>query len=118
MTTAAASPASRRELSRRARDAFPPMGVFAIRNLASGRVRVKASKNAPGAIARIRFELRLGTHPDKALQAEWNALGEGGFSMEVLELVRQRQDAAFDYAAELELLEQLYRSELLPASAT
>ena len=105
-------PSSRRELARRARDAFPPMGVFVVRNLASGRARVKSSRNVPGAINRLRFELGLGTHLDKTLQAEWNAVGSEGFSMDVIELVRQREDAAFDYAGELRLLEHLYRLEL------
>ena len=112
MSANAVPPASRRDLARRARDAFPPMGVFVVRNLASGRARVKSSRNVPGAINRLRFELGLGTHPDKTLQAEWNAVGADGISMDVLELVREREDAAFDYAGELRFLEDLYRLEL------
>ncbi|HWS76719.1 MAG TPA: GIY-YIG nuclease family protein, partial [Quisquiliibacterium sp.] len=57
-------------------------------------------------------ELGLGTHMDRTLQAEWNAVGPESFSMDVIELVRQREDAAFDYDGELRLLEQLYRLEL------
>lgn len=117
MSATAVPPASRRELARRARDAFPPMGVFVVRNQVSGRARVKSSRNVPGAINRLRFELALGTHLDRTLQAEWNAVGPEGFSMDVIELVRQREDAAFDYAGELRLLEQLYRSELERGSA-
>ena len=116
MTAATDSRAARRELSRRARHAFPPMGVFAIRNLASGRVRVKSSRNVPGAMDRIRFELRLRSQPDKVLQAEWDALGSEGFRFEVLEMLRQRDDAEFDYAGELRLLEEMYRQELEPGS--
>ena len=112
MTAATDARSTRRELSRRARDAFPPMGVFAIRNLASGRVRVKSSRNVQAAMDRIRFELRLRSQPDKVLQAEWDALGPDGFAFEVLEMVRQREDAEFDYAGELRLLEEMYRLEL------
>lgn len=112
MFTTPSSQAQRRALARQARDAFPPMGVFAIRNLASGSVRVKTSRNVPGAINRIGFELRQGTHPDKSLQAEWNALGPERFRMDTLELVRQREDPAFDYASELTLLGALYAAEL------
>ena len=105
-------PATRRELSRRARAAFPPMGVYAVRDHTSGRVRVKSSRNVNGAIDRIRFELRLGSHPDKSLQAAWQRAGAQGVSFEVIELLKERADPDFDYAGELRMLEQLYREEL------
>lgn len=101
----------RRRLSREARDAFPAMGIYAIRNQASGKVRLGSSRNVHGAINRIRFELRLGTHPDKKLQADWK-LDPSAFTFEVLDLVEERSDPAFDYSAELKALEQIHRSEL------
>jgi hypothetical protein len=109
--------ADRRELARRARDAFPAMGVYAIRHLATGRVCVKSSRNVPGAINRLTFELRQRCHRDRGLQSLWNAHGAEGVAMEVLELVRERNDPAFDYDAELALLEALYRQELSPEAA-
>ncbi len=104
----------RRLLARRARDAFPAMGVYAIRNRATDHVSVKSSRNVPGAIHRLTFELRQGCHRDRGLQAAWNARGADGVVMEVLELVREREDPSFDYDAELALLEVLYRQELTP----
>jgi hypothetical protein len=110
--TMSESTSARRALSRQARDAFPAMGVYAIRELATGQVRVGASRNVPGTINRIRFELRHGGHPDKALQAAWNRAGADGFAFEVLALVKERSEPGFDYAAELKELEALYRAEL------
>lgn len=107
----------RRMLARRARDAFPAMGVYAIRNGATGQVHVKASRNVPGAINRLSFELRQGCHRDRGLQALWDARGAEGVTTEVLQLVRERDDPAFDYDAELALLETLYRLELSPEAA-
>jgi hypothetical protein len=109
------SAAERRDISRRARDAFPPLGVYAIRNRTSGRVRVAASRNVRGAINRIEFELRLGSHPDKTLQEEWKR-DPDAITFEVLEWVKERADPAFDYQAELTALEELYRAELCPGS--
>ena len=106
-----ASSAERRALSRQARDAFPPMGVYAIRDRVSGRVRVGSSRNVPGTLNRIQFELRLGSHPDKTLQSEWRQGGAGRFAFEVLQMLKERDDPAFDYAGELRVLEQLYREE-------
>jgi len=105
------SSTSRRALARQARNAFPPMGVYAIRDHATGAVRVGTSRNVHGALNRIQFELRHGSHPDKALQADWNRDGPQRFSFEVLALVKERSEAGFDYAAELAELEALYRAE-------
>jgi hypothetical protein len=117
MTDRPCQTAERRLLARRARDAFPAMGVYAIRDRATGRVSVQSSRNVPGAINRLTFELRQGCHRDRGLQALWNARGAEGVTMEVLELVRERKDPSFDYDAELALLEALYRQELSPEAA-
>ena len=106
------SAAERRAAARRARDAFPPMGVYAIRDRVTGRARVVgASRDVHATIRRMGFELRLRSHPDKALQAAWDRDGAERFSFEVLALVKERADPAFDYAAELRALETLYREE-------
>ena len=96
---------ARRVAARQARDAFPPMGIYAIRDRASGHVLLGASRNVHAALNRARFELRMGKHADRVLQAEWNRSGVDGLAFEVLELVKERGDAAFDYAGELQALE-------------
>lgn len=111
MTTSIRSAAERRQLSRAARDAFPPMGIYSIRDQASGKVRVRSSRNVHAAIHRMQFELRLGAHTDKALQAEWNC-DPSRFEFEVLELVKERKEPGFDYPGELRVLEELYCAEL------
>lgn len=103
------SPSHRRELARQARDAFPPMGVYAIRDRARGTVRVASSRNVHAAINRAQFELRLGHHKDQDLQDAWKHDGPDRIAFEVLELVKERTEAGFDYAAELKALEALHR---------
>lgn len=100
---------ARRVAARQARDAFPPMGIYAIRDHASAHLLLGASRNVHAALNRARFELRMGKHADRVLQAEWNRSGVDGLSFEVLELVKEREDADFDYAGELKALEQVYR---------
>jgi hypothetical protein len=46
------------------------------------------------------------------LQAEFDRDGSAAFVFDVLELVKQRDDPAFDYAAELETMLQLWSTEL------
>jgi hypothetical protein len=51
----------------------------------------------------------MGKHADRVLQAEWHRSGVEGLAFEVLELVKEREDAGFDYAGELKALEQIHR---------
>lgn len=103
--------ATRREMIRRARDAFPPMGIYIVRDKETGRVLVASSRDVHAAINRAQFELRLRSHANKALQAAWNQGGPGRFDFEIIDLLKERDDPDFDYAAELRALEQLYREE-------
>ena len=103
------SRAARREIARQARDAFPPMGIYAIRDRASAYRLLGASRNVPAALNRARFELRMGSHADRRLQAQWQRSGEEGLIFEVLELLKERDDPAFDYPAELQALLQIHR---------
>ena len=68
-----------------------------------------ASRNVHAALNRARFELRMGKHADRVLQAEWQRSGVDGLAFEVLELVKEREDADFDYSSELKALEDTYR---------
>ncbi|UKE79165.1 GIY-YIG nuclease family protein [Xanthomonas graminis] len=95
--------------ARQARDAFPPMGIYAIRDRASGHSLLGASRNVQAALNRARFELGMGKHADRVLQAAWNRSGLQGLVFEVLELVKERENAGFDYAGELKVLEQIHR---------
>ena len=104
-----ASRSARRVAARQARDAFPPMGIYAIRDRASGHQLLGASRNVHASLNRARFELRMGSHADRVLQAEWHRSGADGLAFEVLELVKEREDAQFDYASELKALEQIHR---------
>jgi len=91
-----------------------PMGVFEIRNTANGKVFVDSSLNIPGKINRHKFQLNAGAHPSKELQRDWNDLGENCFEFETLEDVLPRPDSNYDYAADIETLEDLWLEKLEP----
>lgn len=103
---------TRRALVRKYKDTVLPAGVYAIRNTASGHVFVAGSLDVESALNRARFELDLRSHRCKALQRDWIALGAGHFAFEVIDRVKERDDPAFDRAAELEKLLSLWREEL------
>lgn len=110
------SRAARRAAARQARDAFPPMGVYAIRDRESGRVLLGASRDVHAALNRARFELRMRSHSNRALQAQWDSSGPERFAFEVLELVKQRQDPDHDYAGELKALLEFHHLALAEAA--
>lgn len=91
-----------------------PMGVFQIRNTKNDKVFVDSSLNVPGKINRHKFQLNAGVHPSKALQADWNQQGSAEFEFEILEDVLPRDDQNYDYAADLECLEDLWLEKLEP----
>lgn len=107
---------ARRELARQYKQAFPCMGIYAVRCEAAGLLLVGSSRNAEGALNRLRFELVRGAHRDRALQQAWRTHGAEAFRFEVIDRVKQRDDPAFDYDAELASLLALWQAELLPAA--
>ena len=108
--------AQRKALLQAYKLAFPPMGIYAIRNLASGRVLIDSSPNVTGALNRHRTQLRLGLHRIKALQEDWQVHGEAGFAFDMLQPVEERADPAFDYAAELQRLLLPWRERVPPGA--
>ena len=103
---------TRAELRRRFKEEGRPMGVFALRNAVNGKVLVGASPNLPGAENATRFQLKLGSHRNRALQADWKAHGEAAFTWEVLDELKPEPGA--DVQEELDALERLWLDELRP----
>jgi len=91
-----------------------PIGVFQVRNLVNGKIFVGSSTDLSAIFNRIRFQLYAGAHPNKALESDWKLFGTGKFEFEVLEEVFQREDSNYDYAADLETLEDLWLEKLQP----
>lgn len=103
---------ARRTLTRQYKEAPPPMGVYAIRNLLEDRLYMGASNNVEGAINRARFELKMNGHRNRRLQQDWQRLGAEAFRFEVIDTVKMRDDPAFDAPAELAALLALWCEEL------
>ena len=76
---------ARKEAIRKFKERKPPLGAFAIRCTASGRVWVGTSRNLNATKNSFWFSLRQGSHPSKSIQEEWNIHGEPAFQYEILE---------------------------------
>lgn len=87
-------------------------GVYAIKNLVTGRVLVASSNDVQGALNRHRFELRQGAHRNRLLSQDWSLHGESSFTFDVLGMVEPKADTPSDVARDLEELLALWRQEL------
>ncbi len=91
------------------------MGVFQIKNLSNGKIFVESSKNLDGSLNRCKFQLDLGSFKNKALQEDYSRLGAGQFAFEVLDrLSPKKDDPAYDYADDLEILKSMWLEKLRP----
>ena len=61
---------------------------------------------------RHRFQLNFGSHPNKALQADWTKQGEKDFVFEVLSELERKSDDSADYRDELQTLLTMTLDEL------
>lgn len=74
----------KKELIREYKETPRPMGVFQIKNTATGKVLLLKALNIPGIITRHQLELKRGMHRNRELQADWIHYGEDAFAFETL----------------------------------
>jgi hypothetical protein len=105
-------PVDRKALRRQYKETVRPAGLFGVRNVSEGVLLVGTSVDLPGMLNRQRFQLELGSHPDKALQADWNRLGAGAFSFETLDRLAPPDDAGADVRGDLDTLRDMWLQKL------
>lgn len=104
----------RKEINREYQERVKPSGVFQVKNLATGKVLLGSSLNLEGPLNKHRFMLKINSHPNKELQKDWNELGAGQFSFEILETVQIKDSQNFNLKDELTLLEEIWLEQLQP----
>ncbi len=107
---------TRKELNKEYVERVKPAGVYQVRNLTNDKVFLGSSLNLEGPLNRHKFMLKIGSHPNKALQQDWNDLGPEQFAFEILEEVQRKDDPNFNLKDELELLEMIWVEKLQPFS--
>ncbi len=109
----------RKEMVRKYKETPRPAGIYRVQHLPSGRTLLGTSPDAPAMLNRIRTQLRTKGHPNRALQADWDADGPDAFLFEVVDLLPPAEDAAKDLSGELAVLEELWMERLdLPEELT
>ncbi len=103
---------SHKELKYQYKQTRMDMGVYQIKNIRNGKLIIGSSSNIRAIMNRNRFVLKYGAHKNRELQNDWNEFGEGGFSMEVMELLEQNEEIESDYSDELAALEEKWLKRL------
>jgi hypothetical protein len=104
----------KRELIKQYKQNPPEMGIFQIKNKINGKIFIGKAMNLNGIINSNRFQLKNKSHMNKVLQDDFNRQGEDNFTFEKLDILKARDDIHFNYAKDLELLEEMWLDKLQP----
>jgi hypothetical protein len=102
----------RKERIREYKETRLPAGVYVVRNTLTGKSLVGSSPNLPGMLNRQRFQLDMGGHPDKELQADWKESGPGSFEFEVLDQLETPEGTVSAQAEDLRALLAMWLEKL------
>jgi hypothetical protein len=105
---------NRKEMVRDYKETRRPMGVFCVRNTATGQVLLGSSVDLPGILNRHRWQLEMGMHSNRQLQNDWNTLGPAAFTFEVLDTLSVPEEPGYQPADDLQALLGLWMDKLLP----
>lgn len=88
-------------------------GIFQIKNTKNQKIFIASTRNLK-TINGQQFMLKMGSHINKSLQADWNEFGEDAFTIEVLEILKEKEDGYFDAKDALKKLEEKWVEKLQP----
>jgi hypothetical protein len=104
----------RKALKRQYKETRHPMGVYRVHNTVNGKSLLGASVNVSAALNRHLAQLRLGVHPNRQLQLDWNQTGADAFKFEVLDTLTPPDRQDYDPSEDLEVLEHLWLEKTSP----
>lgn len=88
------------------------MGVYRVRNTANGKFLVGSSVDLPAMLNRQRFQLEVGSHPNRILQEDWNEFGPEVFEFEILDTLASPDKRDYDPSEDLRVLEDMWLQKL------
>ena len=104
----------RAELKQAYKDNPPIGGVFQIKNTQTGKFLIDSGVNLAGKINSYRFQLKVGSHRNKALQQDWNTCGAEAFSFDILEELERKDRTEQEYAEDVAALEAMWLEKAQP----
>ena len=105
---------NRKALIREYKESQRPMGVYRVRCIVNDKSLIGTSVDLPAMLNRQQSQLRMGGHPNKALQKDWNEHGAEAFEFEVLDTLEASDQANYDPKSDLRTLEEMWLAKLTP----
>jgi len=78
------------------------------------KVLIGTSIDLTARLNRHQAQLRMGSHPNRMLQRDWNEHGQEAFAFEILDTLTPSDRPDDDPSGDLEVLEALWREKLMP----
>jgi hypothetical protein len=103
----------RKELIQQYKEMKIKAGVYQIKNIINQKVLIASTVNLKTMNGK-RMMLDGGGHKNKKLQEEWKKFGGEAFILEVLEVLKEKEDVYFDKMGELKKLEEKWLEKLQP----
>jgi hypothetical protein len=103
---------NKKELKKQYAQTVKPMGVYQVKNLASGKIFIDSGQNIQGKINSCKFQLSHGSYMNKALQEDFNRIGLDNFAFEIIDLLGPKEDTKMGYTDDLKMLEKMWIEKL------
>lgn len=103
----------KKELQAQYKQLKPDIGLFAVINKTEAKYYLETSQNLKAGVNGTRFKLDNGSHPNRELQKDWQALGADAFEIKILAQIKVDDDKTpSDYRDDLELLRMIWLEKL------
>jgi len=105
---------TRKQLKEPAKQKQCKMGVFSIKNKATGKCLIGSSTDLEAKWNSQKLQLETGNHPNAELQNDWKQYGEDNFVYEIVEELTPKDENDTTIKKEIKALEELWFDEYLP----
>ncbi|MFA5335554.1 MAG: GIY-YIG nuclease family protein [Candidatus Omnitrophota bacterium] len=105
---------NKKEIIDKYKQTVQPLGVYQIKNIKNGKIYIGSAKDLRGRINRYKFQLENGSHSNEEMQKDYNEAGAEGFSFDVLDYLKPKEDPNYDYTEDLKVLEEIWLDKLQP----
>lgn len=103
----------KKELKQQYKEIKIEAGIFQIKNTKNNKIFIGSTRNLK-TLNGTKFALENGAYTNKMLQKEWSEYGKEAFEMEVLEILKEKDDFYYNEKEELEKLEEKWLNQLQP----
>jgi hypothetical protein len=103
----------KREIKQQYKETPIEAGIYQVKNNQNGKMFIGSTKNLK-TLNGVKFTLETGTHINKELQQEWSQFGCAAFSVDVLEVLKKKDDPYFTEKEALLELENKWLEQLQP----